>query len=107
MTTQRYEIEAWLGDTWTPEQTEALVGRIETLGDDATEADWIAVCQSYDGTLDIAALGDDYLRASIAAEEARQSLCAGIRQAARTMSESEIARVAGVTRMTVRKALGK
>jgi hypothetical protein len=105
--TQRYEIEAWLGDTWTSEQTQELVSQIEALPPSASEVDWIAVCQSYDGTLDLAALGDDFLRASVAAEAARLALHAGIRQAAPTMSESEVARIAGVTRMTVRKALGK
>ncbi|HEY5182519.1 MAG TPA: hypothetical protein VIJ07_22570 [Dermatophilaceae bacterium] len=107
MSAQRHGIEAWLGDTWTPEQTQELVSRIEALPPNASEADWVAVCQNYDGTLDLAALGDDFLRASFAAEAARLALHAGIRQVAKTMSESEIARVAGVTRMTVRKALGK
>jgi hypothetical protein len=104
---QRYEVEAWLGDVWTPEQKADLVSRIEALGDDATDADWEAVCQDYNGTLDLAALGDGYLRASVATEAQRQALHAGIRQAAKTTSESEIARLTGVTRMTVRKALGK
>ena len=40
-------------------------------------------------------------------EAARQAMNKTIRTAALTMTESEIARVAGVTRMTVRKALGK
>jgi len=40
-------------------------------------------------------------------EVARQAMNATIRKASEAMSESEIARVAGVTRMTVRKALGK
>jgi len=104
---QRYEIEAWLGGIWSAEQAEELVKRIEALGDDATDADWEAVCQNYDGTLDLASLGDGYLRASVAVEAARLALHAGIRQTAQTMSEYEIARVTGVTRMTVRKALGK
>jgi len=47
---QRYEIEAWLGDTWTPEQVEELVSRIESAGAEATEADWVTICQEYDGT---------------------------------------------------------
>ena len=105
--TQRHEIEAWLGGQWTPEQTRELVARIEALGESATEADWVAVCQDYDGTLDLAELGATYVRARIAAEEARDAMAAGIRVAAPKMSEAEIARVAGVTRMTVRKALGK
>jgi len=48
---QRYEIEAWLGDTWTPEQVEELASKIEAAGADATEADWVAICQEYDRTL--------------------------------------------------------
>jgi DNA invertase Pin-like site-specific DNA recombinase len=84
-----------------------LVSQIEALSESATESDWVAVCQSYDGTLDLAEFGDYYRRSSKQTEEARQTLHAGIRQAAKTMSESEIARVSGVTRMTVRKALGK
>jgi DNA-binding GntR family transcriptional regulator len=103
---QRYEIETWLGDTWTPEQTKELADQIEALDND-NEADWVSVCQNYDGTLDLAAAGDTFLQAIIQAEDARVILHADIRQAAKTMSESEIARVTGVTRMTVRKALGK
>jgi DNA invertase Pin-like site-specific DNA recombinase len=41
------------------------------------------------------------------AEAGRQAMNDEIRAAAETMSESEIARIAGVTRMTVRKSLGK
>src|SRR5665647_875545 len=107
MSAQRHGIEAWLGDTWTREQTQELVSRIEALPPNASEADWVAVCQDYDGVLDLPALSDSYLQAVVAVERERLALHAGIRQAAKTMSESEIARVTGVTRMTVRKALGK
>jgi DNA-binding transcriptional regulator LsrR (DeoR family) len=54
------------------------------------------------------ALGAAYSRLSIEAETSRQALQVGIRQAARDgMSQAQIARIAGVTRMTVRKALEK
>lgn len=53
-------------------------------------------------------LGTAYRRATVKTELVRQALYDGIRQAASDgMNESEIARQAGVTRMTTRKALGK
>jgi DNA-binding GntR family transcriptional regulator len=56
----------------------------------------------------LAQTGDAFRAAHLRAEEIRQSLGVAIRDASESgASESEIARVAGVTRMTVRKALGK
>ena len=52
-------------------------------------------------------MADHYQRAHQWDLNALEYLRDAIRKAAPTMSESEIARRAGVTRMTVRKALGK
>ena len=51
--------------------------------------------------------GATYLDARRKAESARLDLHRAIQNAAGTMSEAEIARVTGVQRETVRKALGK
>jgi DNA-binding GntR family transcriptional regulator len=51
--------------------------------------------------------GEKYEDLRARTEEARERLCHEIREAAATMSEAEITRAAGVSRMTVRKALGK
>ena len=57
---------------------------------------------------DLAALGREVASASEGYGAALERLRAGIRQAvADGMSEHEAARVSGVSRMTVRKALGK
>ena len=57
---------------------------------------------------DLHALGESYRAAREGAERARVALHAGIKAAAAAgMSESEMARVTGVQRETVRKALGK
>lgn len=56
----------------------------------------------------LAVVGSDYRSARKNAERARMALVPAVRVAALAgISESEIARQAGVTRMTVRKALGK
>jgi len=52
-------------------------------------------------------MGSRYRRTRDRAENERQELHDEIRASAGTMSESEIARVTGVQRETVRKALGK
>jgi hypothetical protein len=51
--------------------------------------------------------GADYLRKRAAAEVARKGLVFAIVCAQGELSEAEIARIAGVQRETVRKALGK
>lgn len=56
---------------------------------------------------DLSALGQQYRDLRARTEEARSTLYGAICLASLTRSESEIARAAGVTRMTVRKALGK
>ena len=56
---------------------------------------------------DLAKLGTTYLRARAKAEAARLVLRDAIRAAAGTMSELQMAKVTGVQRETVRKALGK
>lgn len=54
--TQRYEIEAWLGDGWTSEQVDAITERIERwerVHPDADESErgaaWSAIAQQVDG----------------------------------------------------------
>jgi len=54
---------------------------------------------------DLAAAGSAYARARDAAETARDRLAEAIRTAGPTMSQLEIVRATGVSRVTVRKAL--
>lgn len=108
MKTQGYEIAAWLGGNWSDEDTVELIERIQALGEGASEVDWIVVCQDFDGTLDVTEIMADYFQARNHTEETRQMAHAVIRQLARDgMSEVQIAERTGVTRMTVRNALGK
>lgn len=120
MTTQRYEIEAWLGDTlpeWTDEQIETLVRESDAIAsrypseDQAQEreAALSAAAQYLDGGLLPRDAGDELYRARANAASA----LAAAREAARMSvlhggsSEVEAARLAQIDRMTVRKDLGK
>lgn len=58
-------------------------------------------------TADLHKLGTAYLRARTRMEAAHVALREAIRDAAGTTSELQIAKATGVTRQTVRKALGK
>ena len=58
-------------------------------------------------TANLHTLGTAYLRARAKMETAHAALRDGMRDAARTTSELQIAKATGVTRQTVRKALGK
>jgi len=60
-----------------------------------------------DQRADLKRMAENYRRTHQWDLNALEYLRVAMREAAPTMSESEIARVAGVTRMTVRKALGK
>jgi hypothetical protein len=115
MTTQRYEIEAWLGDDWSPEQTEQIITEYQAWerqhpdvdGED-TQAMLTAIAQRVDGTLDLRELARERLRTELAAVEARRQLRAGVlAEIAGGMSEVEAARLGGVDRMTVRAWRGK
>lgn len=56
---------------------------------------------------DLHEIGTEYLRLRTATEAAHNALRTAIRAAAATTSELQIAKVTGVSRQTVRKALGK
>jgi len=115
---QDYEIDAWLGDTdTTPEQRTALARISDTLvekrypGDDgkADAHDAFASATMYVlGDTTLAEVGDAYLQARAAEQAAHTRLTGAIIAAAELgVSESEISRQTGVTRVTVRRALGK
>lgn len=116
-TTQRHEIDAFLGDGWTAEQTEQIVDEFyaweRDLGDDADQDESIAVLSMIaartDGVLDIDELSAQDATAQHAAAVARRQLKAAtvVLVRARVLSESEAERRARVTRMTVRSWLGK
>jgi len=111
---QRYEIEAWLGGIEaTAEQIETLMQVSDLVaaryGDDAQEQQTAAMSAALQ-----VVLGDDTLdqigaRWRASRESERQSmaeLTGAMIAASQDMSQSEVGRVAGVDRMTVRKALG-
>lgn len=112
---QRYELEAWLGPAFvemTPAQVSAMVryaDMIEDRYDD--EALRSAVARGAlliilaDSTLE--QIGEALARARQEEREAMAILTGALIASADTDSESSLARRAGVTRVTVRKALGK
>src|SRR5690554_661033 len=109
---QHHELLAWLGDDWTDDQidqiTELYAAAEEATPEDEREALLVAICQRVDGTLDRQALIDADQRAQLAAEEARRAVRAGARaDIAAGMSESEVSRIWGVRRGTVRGWIGK
>jgi malonyl CoA-acyl carrier protein transacylase len=113
---QQHELEAWLGPAlaeMTPGQVSALVKTIA----DAIEArydDEALRCVAASGALQIVLsqgtleqLGEALARARQEEREAMAMLTGAIIASAETDSESSLARRAGVTRVTVRRALGK
>lgn len=112
---QQYELEAWLGPAlaeMTPDQVGAMVryaDAIEARYDDealrsAAASGALQIVLS-DDTLE--QLGEALARARQEEREAMAMLTGAIIASAETDSESSLARRAGVTRVTVRKALGK
>jgi len=71
------------------------------------EAEVATMDQAAENASHLRSQAETYWRADQWRTGAMADLQAAIRDAVPTMSESEIARVTGVTRMTVRKALGK
>ena len=112
---QRYELEAWLGPTlaeMTPDQIAAMsrhADLIEARYDDealrSVAAGGALQIVLSDGTLE--QLGEALARARQEEREAMAMLTGAIIASADTDSESSLARRAGVTRVTVRRALGK
>jgi hypothetical protein len=113
---QQHELEAWLGPAlaeMTPDQVSALVKTIA----DAIEArydDEALRCVAASGALQIVLsqgtleqLGEALARARQEEREAMAMLTGALIASADTDSEASLARRAGVTRVTVRKALGK
>lgn len=108
---------AWLGDTeLTDDQFEQLARCAEAINEKYTPEDdaqgeanaaLSAALQQILGETSLATLGDALLRARIAANEAMAALVGGILAANEAgESQAQIARETGVTRMTVRAALG-
>jgi hypothetical protein len=117
MQTQRYEIEAFLGDDFTTEQIDQIADEYyaweRDLGADADQDESTAILSAIApraaGVLYTAAAGPHDRAAQIAAMNTRRELKAAtvVLTRARVLSESEAERRAGVTRMTVRSWLGK
>ena len=119
---QPYELDAWLGDTeLTDEQRDAFARTVEAIADrypgrdHGQHPDEGSITEAMAGALQVL-LGDDTLeglsaawqRARAAEREAMGRLTGAIIAAVQAgVPEVQVAERARVTRMTVRKALGK
>ena len=119
---QPYELDAWLGDTeLTDEQRDAFARMVEAIADrypgrdHGQHPDEGSITEAMAGALQVL-LGDDTLeglsaawqRARAAEREAMGRLTGAIIATAQAgVPEVQVAERARVTRMTVRKALGK
>lgn len=116
---QRHEIEAWLGPAL-KEMTEGQVDRAHREAvriherypdpDDSTERDAAlsAATQYLLGEVSPAGVGDELRRARANEQESRAAAQqVAVMAVEDGMSEAEAARLVGLDRMTVRKALGK
>jgi hypothetical protein len=122
MTTQRHEIEAWLGhdfrDQLTDEQIDEFVRIADDIGErypdqddsDEREAALIAAYRVITGDLDVI---EEQARRLLSARIAEAEAMAALKQAAISAIDSGqetqagFARRAGVDRMTIRSWLGK
>ena len=112
---QQYELEAWLGPAlagMTPDQVDAMARYADAIKDRYNDealrglaAGGALLVTLADSTLE--QLGRALARARQEEREAMAMLTGAIIASAETDSESSLARRAGVTRVTVRKALGK
>ena len=112
---QQYELEAWLGPAlaeMTPDQVDAMTRYADMIedryADDALRsfvARGALLIILADSTLE--QIGEALARARQEEREAMAILTGALIASADTDSESSLARRAGVTRVTVRKALGK
>ena len=112
---QRHELEAWLGPAlagMTPDQVDAMARYADAIKDRYDDealrglaAGGALLVTLADSTLE--QLGEALARARQEEREAMAMLTGALIASAETDSESSLARRAGVTRVTVRKALGK
>jgi len=111
-----YDIDAWLGDAEaTDAQREAIQRAADAIAarwpdEDLADTREQALAAAAQVILDDAALdefGSAYVQARRAEQDARADLTGALIASQGTASEVELAARAGVTRTTVRKALGK
>ena len=112
---QQYELEAWLGPAladMTPDQVDAMARYADAIKDRYDDealrglaAGGALLVTLADSTLE--QLGRALASARREEREAMAALTGALIASADTDSESSLARRAGVTRVTVRKALGK
>lgn len=111
-----YDIDAWLGDTEvTDAQREALVRAADRIAArwpdpdlaDTRERALTGAAQIILGDAALDEIGSAYVAARAAEQEAHAALTGALIASEGTASEYDLAERAGVTRVTVRKALGK
>ena len=112
---QQYELEAWLGPAlaeMTPDQAAAMSRYADMIEDRYNDDALRSVAAGgalhivlAEGTLE--QLGEALARARQEERETMAMLTGALIASAETDSESSLARRAGVTRVTVRRALGK
>lgn len=114
MITQPFNVDAYLGPyagDATDEQKASLTRASEMVAtrypDDDSEQAMSGAAQIILGDTTIQSLADEYARAKRAEREAMARLSGGIIAASETASEVTLAQQSGLTRVTVRKALGK
>ncbi|WP_308491007.1 hypothetical protein [Microbacterium terrisoli] len=112
---EEYELDAWLGDTEVTDEQRAALHRASDmcaarygadLEDDRTLA-FNAAAQVILGDDTLDAYSVAYAQARRAERDAMASLTGAIIASSADMSEVAISTSTGITRMTVRKALGK
>lgn len=112
---EEHELTAWLDDTEVTDEQRAALHRAADLaqaryGEDMQgerEVAFTAAAQLILGDDTLDGFAAAYERARRAERDAMAALTGAIIAASATMSEVAIAQQTGVTRMTVRKALGK
>lgn len=111
-----YEIDAWLGDTEaTDEQRAAIQRAADRIAErwpdeddaDAREQALIGAAQIILGDAALDELGRAYVRARAAEREAHAMVTGALIASQGTASEYELADRSGLSRVSVRKALGK
>ena len=119
MSMQPYELDAWLGDardTMTDEQVASFARLVDRIGDRWHDDDDVAerteamrgALQIILGDATLAEVGRDLRRVRVAEREAAARLTGALLAgAAAGIAETVMAEESGVSRPTVRKALGK
>ena len=110
---QEHELTAWLGDTPTTDEQRASLHRAADMTDtrygedDDRQAAFTAAAQVILGDATLDELAEAWTTARKAERDAMAALTGALIAESETTSENALATRTGITRMTIRKALGK